>query len=164
MEYKKLTHLSMFLALSIVLSILESLLPLSGIIPGMKLGIANIMIVLTLYLYGRKEAFFLSILRVFLMGILRTGLFSVTFFFSLTGAIFSIGIMALFYQSKLSIIGISILGSMFHSIGQMTTAIILLQIPNMIYYLPWMIILSIFTGTLTGYLSKQALEHIQIRL
>ncbi len=165
MEYQKLTRLSMLLALSILLGILESLFPIfSGMIPGMKLGIANIMIVITLFLYGRKEAFLVALLRVFLMGILRTGLFSIAFFFSITGMFFSVGIMSLFYSTKLSIIGVSIMGSIFHSIGQLVAAFFFLQIPNLIYYLPWMILCSLITGTITGYLAKEALIVIRKRL
>lgn len=165
MEYKKLTRLSMFLSLSILLGIIESFFPiLSGIIPGMKLGIANIIIVIVMFLYGPKEAFLIAILRVFLMGILRTGLFSTTFFFSLTGSIFSVSIMTCLYKSKLSIIGVSIMGSIFHSIGQIVTAILLLRLPNLIYYLPIMILCSLFTGMLTGFFAKQSLQHIKKRL
>ena len=161
MEYKKLTRLSMFLAISILLSILESIFPIiNGMVLGMKLGMANIIVVITLFLYGRKEAFLLAILRVFLMGILRTGIFSITFFFSLTGAIFSVGMMSLVVQSKLSIIGISILGSIFHSIGQFFAAQFLLHMPKIIYYLPWMILFSLVTGMITGYFSKQVLHYI----
>lgn len=165
MEYKKLTRLSMFLALSILLSIVESFFPiLSGIIPGMKLGIANIIIVIVMFLYGKKDAFLIAILRVFLMGMLRTGVFSITFFFSLTGSLFSVGIMALLYKTKLSIIGVSIMGSIFHSIGQMIIAILLLKIPNLIYYLPFMILFSLITGLITGYLAKQSIQHMEKRL
>ncbi len=165
MEYKKRTRLSMFLALSILLSIIESFFPIfGGIIPGMKLGIANIIIVIVLFLYGRKDAFLVAILRVFLMGMLRTGIFSITFFFSLTGSLFSVGIMALLCKTKLSIIGISIMGSIFHSIGQMITAILILKIPNLIFYLPFMILFSLITGMFTGYLAKQSIQHIQKRL
>ncbi len=165
MEYKKQTRLSMFLALSILLSIIESFFPiLSGILPGMKLGIANIIIVIVMFLYGRKDAFLISILRVLLMGMLRSGVFSIAFFFSLTGSLFSIGIMALLYKTKLSIIGVSIIGSIFHSVGQMITAILILKIPNLIYYLPFMVLFSLITGLLTGYLAKQSIQYIQRRL
>ena len=162
MEYKKITRLSMFLSLSILLSILESFLPIiGGIIPGMKLGLANIMIVIVLILYDFKDAFGLSILRVLFMGILRTGIFSTAFFFSLSGSLFSICAMAIVKKSNLSIIGVSIIGSIFHSIGQIIIAIFLLKLPNFIYYLPWMVLFSIATGSMIGYLAKQIITKIQ---
>lgn len=165
MENKKITRLAMLLALSLVLGIVESLFPiLGGMIPGMKLGLANIITVLTLYLFGFKEALCISILRVFLMGILRTGLFSTTFFFSLSGALFSAFTMAIFKKTKLSIIGVSVIGAIFHTIGQIVTAIFLLQVPSFIYYLPFMLLFAVITGTFVGILSNQLYIHLQKRL
>lgn len=153
----------MLLALSILLSILESFFPfVNGYIPGIKLGIANVITIIVLIIYGRKEAFELSFLRVILMGILRTGLFSTTFFFSLGGALFSITAMSLVQKSKLSIIGISIMGSIFHSIGQICVAIFLLKVPTLLYYLPWMILFSIITGSIIGYFAKQLISHFKV--
>ena len=91
METKKFMRLSMLLALSVVLNIIENMVPLfNGAIPGVKLGLANIVILFVLYQYGFKEAISLSLTRVFLVSILHTGLFSVAFFLSLSGAILSI--------------------------------------------------------------------------
>ncbi len=163
MEYQKLTRLSMFLALSILLSILESLLPMiGGHIPGMKLGIANVITIVVLLHYGYKEAFGITILRVLVMGILRTGIFSTGFFLSLGGALFSVSAMSIVKQSKLSIIGISIVGAIFHSIGQIAVATVLLHLPNLIYYLPWMILLSMLTGGIIGYFAKQIIRNCKI--
>lgn len=165
MEYKKLTRLSMLLALSILFSIVESFFPfINGYIPGIKLGLANVVIVIALMTYGSREAFGLATLRVILMGLLRTGLFSTTFFFSLGGAFFSICAMVFAQKSKLSIIGISIVGSIFHSIGQICVAIFLLKVPTLLYYLPWMILFSIVTGSIIGYFAKQLINHYQSRL
>ena len=152
----------MFLTLSLLLSILESMIPiLGGMIPGIKLGLANIILVVVLYMYGIKEVFAIALLRVLLMGILRTGIFSTTFFFSLFGTICSVSSMALAQKTKLSIIGVSVIGSIFHSIGQIMIAMLLLHLPNLIYYLPWMILASVITGTIVGYLSKYMLEQVK---
>ena len=165
MEYKKITRLSMLLALSILLAIIESFFPIiGGHIPGMKLGISNSVTIITLIIYGYKEALGITILRVILMGILRTGLFSTGFFFSLGGAIFSVTASTFAQKTKLSIIGISIIGAIFHSIGQILVAVFLLKLPSLFYYLPWMILASIITGCITGYLSKHLLIQIQNRL
>jgi heptaprenyl diphosphate synthase len=75
----------MLLAISVVLGLIESLIPVfNGLVPGIKLGLANIVIVFAIYKFSFKEALYISIIRVLLMGILRTGLFSITFFFSLS--------------------------------------------------------------------------------
>ena len=124
MDTKKIAKLSMLLSISVVLSLIESFIPIFSTIPGIKLGLANIVVVYTLYALSFKDALYISILRVILIGILRTGLFSINFFFSLSGAILSILIMYLVKTTKVSIIGVSVCGSIAHSIGQIIIAII----------------------------------------
>ena len=157
---KKFTRLSMLLALSVALNVIEASLPLfNGYIPGLKLGLANIVTLFIIYQFSLKDAFYVGILRVFLVGILRTGLFSTTFFFSLSGVIFSIICMFLAKNFlKLSIVGVSIVGSIAHSTGQVLTSILLLQMSSMIYYLPWLLLFSIPTGVLVGIICKQLIK------
>ena len=99
MEMKKLARLTLLLTLALVLSLIESVIPIFNgfIIPGLKLGLANVVILFVLYSYGIKDVFFISILRVLIIGILQSGLFNITFFFSISGAIVSLLIM---YFSK----------------------------------------------------------------
>lgn len=163
MEIRKTVILSMLLALSVVLSIIESFIPIfNGIIPGMKIGLANILIVYSLYVYGFKDTIFLVILRVLLVGILRTGIFSIGFFLSLSGGVLSIFIMYLAKKTKLSIIGVSIIGAISHSVGQIFMAVILLNSFNLIYYLPYLFIFSIITGSIIGNISKELIKKYQI--
>ncbi|MDD4298928.1 MAG: Gx transporter family protein [Bacilli bacterium] len=159
MELRKLTQLSMLLALAVVLNIFESMIPILGnIIPGSKLGLANIVILFVIYIYGFKDAVFISLMRVLLVGILRTGLFNIVFFFSLGGGIISVIAMSLVHRfTKLSIIGVSIIGAIFHSIGQILIAIIGLKLPNMIYYLPYLLIISVPTGIVIGMISQKVI-------
>ena len=161
MEIKKITRLSILLSLSIVLSIVESLVPVfNGIIPGLKIGLANIAIMIALYAYRIKEAIFVSIARIFIVGMLRTGLFNITFFFSISGAILSLIAMFIFKKINIfSIIGVSIIGSIFHTIGQIIVAILFVQNMNILYYLPALLICAIITGVLTGYISKKSLPN-----
>lgn len=158
-------RLVMLLSFSIVLSILESFIPLfNGYIPGLKLGLANIIVLIVLYKYDTKDVFFVSILRVIVVGLMRTGLFSVNFFFSLSGALFSSVSMILFKKTKLSMIGVSVIGSIFHSIGQILIAILFLKNNNMIYYLPWLLLFSIPTGLFIGYVSKKLLSELEDKI
>ena len=162
---KKYMRLVMLLSFSIVLSILESFIPLfNGYIPGLKLGLANIIVLIVLYKYDTKDVFFVSILRVIVVGLMRTGLFSVNFFFSLSGALFSCLSMILFRKTKLSMIGVSVVGSIFHSIGQILIAILLLKNNNMICYLPWLLLFSIPTGLFVGYVSKKMLSELEDKI
>ncbi len=162
MELRKFTRLSMLLALSVVLNIIESFLPIfNGMIPGFKLGLANIIILLTLYIYGFKDAIYLSVSRVFLVGILRTGVFSITFLFSLSGAIFSLLVMTLVKKTNFfSLIGVSIIGSLCHSVGQILVAILFTG-NGAIYYLPYIMLLSVPTGILTGLISKELVNQFK---
>lgn len=163
MEMKKFTRLSLLLALSVVLNIIESTIPIfNGVLPGLKLGLANIVILFVLYEYGFKDAIYVSLIRVFLVGIIRTGLFSVSFFFSLGGAILSIIMMILVKRiTKLSIIGVSIVGSFFHSLGQILVACLLVNISSMLYYLPLFLLFSIPTGIITGIIAKKLLKSFK---
>lgn len=160
MELKKSIRLSMFLAIMIVLSLLESLIPIS-FIPGFKIGLCNIIILIILYIYSYKDAMYVSILRIFIISVFRTGLFSTYFFFSLGGTILSIIMMNIFKKTKLSMIGVSIVGSIFHGIGQILVGIIILHNIHLLYYLPYLIILSIITGMIIGIISKNILSNMK---
>lgn len=161
MDLKKITKLSMLISLSVVISIIESYIPIfNNIIPGLRLGLSNVIILYVLYKYSFKESIYVSLVRVLLVGLLRTGLFSITFFFSLSGAILSIISMYIVKKIKLlSIIGVSIVGSITHSIGQILIAILLLKNNTIIYYLPYLLIFSIPTGILTGIITKKVLDY-----
>lgn len=161
METKKFIRLSMLLALSIVLNLIENMIPLfNGMVPGVKLGLANIVILFVLYEYGFKEAISLSITRVFLVSILSTGLFSIAFFLSLSGALLSILAMALAKKiNKLSIVGVSIVGSLFHSLGQVIAVCVFIASVSGFNYLPIITLFAIPTGIITGIVSKELLKY-----
>lgn len=158
MKTRTLTTIAMLSALGVVLSIIESYIPLFSVIPGLKLGLANIVIVFSLYKFGFKVSLSVSLVRILLVAMLRVG-FGINFIFSLAGAFLSIIVMYLVMKTKLSIIGVSVLGSISHSIGQILIAIVLLNNKLVIYYLPYLLILSIPTGVIIGLISKKMLEY-----
>lgn len=161
MNLKKTIRLSMLISLSVVISIIESYIPIfNNIVPGLRLGLSNIIILFVLYKYSFKDSMYVSIVRVLLVGLLRTGLFSVSFFFSLSGAVLSIICMYLAKKIKLlSVVGVSVIGSVSHSIGQILIAILILKNDSIIYYLPYLLIFSIPTGIITGLITKKVLEY-----
>lgn len=161
MKLKKLVRLSMLISLSVVISIIESYIPIfNNIVPGLRLGLSNIIILFVLYKYNFKDSLYVSIVRVILVGLLRTGLFSISFWFSLSGAIFSIIFMYIAKKIKLlSVVGVSVVGSISHSIGQILIAIFILKNNNVIYYLPYLLILSIPTGVITGLITNKILKY-----
>ncbi len=162
MELRKTVNIAMFLALAVVLNIVESLVPIFiSFVPGIKLGLTNIIILLVLYFYTFKDALLVSILRVFVVGILVTGLFSISFFLSLSGAIFSIIMMFIVKKmTKLSIIGVSVVGSIFHSIGQIIMASLILKNINIYNYLPVILLFSIPAGIVIGIICKSLFKSL----
>ena len=118
MKVQKIALLGVLLASTIVIAIAESFIP-SFTIPGIKLGFANIVILVTLYELGIWEAIFINLVRVLVVSLVRGTFLSMGFFMSLTGAFMSLGIMILFYKliKKFSIIGVSVIGSLFHVTG-----------------------------------------------
>lgn len=160
MSLKKVNRLSMLIAISVVISILESYIPfLNSIIPGLKLGLANIPILFILDRYSFKDAMYVSVVRVFLVSLMKTGLFNIPFFFSLGGAILSIVMMYFFKKLNIfSLIGVSIIGSISHSVGQIIIGIFLIN-NSIIYYLPYLLIFSIPTGLVVGIITKKLLDY-----
>ena len=155
MKVQKIALLGVLTAATIVIAIAESFIPSIGI-PGVKLGLANIMILITLYELGILEAIGINVARVFVVSLVRGTFLSMGFFMSLTGAVFSLGIMILFYLliKKFSIIGVSVIGSLFHVFGQILVAIFYLGTGYIIYYLPVISISAIVTGVLVGITAK----------
>lgn len=161
MSLKKHTRLSYLLALMIVLSYLESMIPfLNGIIPGLKIGLSNIVILFVLYTYTVKDTFYIGILRVILFSLLVGTIFSYPFYFSLVGAILSITVMCLLKKINMSIITVSIGGAIFHNIGQMIVAMILID-TKYIYMLPYLLILAIPSGIFTAIICKQIINNVE---
>lgn len=158
MKTKDITTISALTAMSVVIGILESLItPVGDILPGLKLGLANVIIVFALYKYNFSKALMISIIRVFIVALLRSG-FGFNFFFSLGGALLSIIVMALAKKTHLSLIGVSILGSISHSIGQVLIGMLILKNSNIIYYLPYLTLFSIPTGIIIGVIAKKLIN------
>jgi heptaprenyl diphosphate synthase len=143
---KKIALTGVLISVALVLSYLEVLLPpLYPTIPGIKVGLPNIVVIIALYKYGFKEACIISVIRVCIVSLLFGN--AMTFAYSIAGALISILLMTLFKKlSVFSEVGVSIIGGIAHNIGQIIVAIILLNSTLIGYY---MIVLTI-TGTLAG--------------
>jgi len=158
MNTKRIVTLSTFLSISIVLSIVESFLPIIPIV-GAKLGLANIMTLVILYLFGEKDAFVIVILRVVLVGLLRGSLGNPGFFLSLGGALVAYLMMVIFMKLKVfNIISVSVMGSLGHSVGQIVVAIIILSTNELVYYFPFLFIIAIPTGIFTGSVARKFID------
>lgn len=160
MNSKKLVRLSLMLALALILGLIESTLPPLPI-PGVKLGLANIVNVLALYLDGFLESLLISITRVILLSIFSGSLFSLTFYISLSGAIASVIGMALIYVTfsrDISPISISSFGAFIHICAQLVTVSILINTKDILYLFPVLSILGVLTGVITGIISSYVLR------
>ena len=151
----KMALLGILTAGAIVIGILESLIPSIGI-PGVKLGLSNIVILIVLFQLGIWEAAFVSLVRVLIVSLVRGTFLSMGFVMSLTGAVLSLGVMVLFFLliKKFSIIGVSVIGALFHVIGQIAIAMIYLSTPYILYYLPVIALSAIITGILVGIVAQ----------
>lgn len=161
---KWIAYIAVFSAFAAVMSYLETLIPFNIGIPGVKPGFANLVIVLALYEMGKKEAFFINIVRILIVGFMFGNLFSILF--SISGALISLGCMIAAKKIKgLSLIGISIVGGVTHNIGQIIVAAFVVNTFSIVYYIPVLIISGLITGLLIGILCKsiQPLIHSVIR-
>ena len=159
MKVQKIALLGVLTAIAIVLAIVESFIPSIGI-PGVKLGLANIAILIVLYELGVWEAVLVNALRVVVAALVRGTLFSMGFLMSLAGAFMSLGIMIVFYLliKKFSIIGVSVIGSIFHVSGQILVAMAFLGTAYVIFYLPIIAISAIVTGIIVGVIAKAIID------
>lgn len=158
----KMTLLAILTAGAIVIGILESLIPSIGI-PGVKLGLSNIVILIVLYELGIWESIFVSLVRVLIVSLVRGTFLSMGFVMSLSGAVLSLGIMILFYLliKKFSIVGVSVIGALFHVTGQIGVAMIYLETTYILYYLPIIALSAIVTGIIVG-VSAQLIINTKI--
>ena len=146
---KNLALCALLAALALALSWAESFLILPLPVPGMKLGLANIVTLYALYTLSFPAALFILLVRCTL-GAFFAGSIS-SLLFSLCGGLLALIIMALFRRSPLSIYGVSLCGAAAHNIGQVVCAIFILRSFAPVGYLPFLLILSLFTGTLCAF-------------
>lgn len=165
MSAKKSVILAFLIALGIIFQLIESFFPVVMIVPGYKIGIANIVGLFALYAYGPKDLAVVCLGRIFLASLMQGTLFSVPFILSVTGGIFSMAAMILAYRSKVfSIYGVSIFGACFHNIGQVLAITILYDQFFMQLFLPVLLALSIAAGLCIALLSANILKRMKGRL
>lgn len=156
----KAAYFGVFTALALIFSYVETLIPIHIGIPGVKLGLANLIVVIALYRIGVRESYVLSVLRVILAGFLFGNLFAILY--SLAGGLFSLTVMAFLKKTeKFSVLGVSMGGGVFHNIGQLMMAAIVLESLSITYYLPVLLISGIVTGLLIGIVANEMLKRVR---
>ncbi len=152
MTGKQITEYGLLLALAMVLSYVETLVPLSFAVPGVKLGLANIVVLFALYRLGISQAFIISLLRVLLVSFMFGNAFALAY--SLAGAILSFVVLLLLFKiGRFSRIGVGIGCGVFHTVGQILCAMVLLETRQIVYYLPVFLISGTLAGIAIGVIS-----------
>jgi heptaprenyl diphosphate synthase len=162
---KKIALCAVLIALALALSYVERFIPLQLLIPlpGVKLGLANIVTLIALYLLGGKSAFAILIPRCVLGAVFGGGITGLMF--SLTGGLLAMSVMALSRKAPLfSIYGVSVLGAAAHSVGQIMAAMVLMHSVYVGAYLPYLLGVSIFTGLATGTAGAGVLRVLRNRI
>lgn len=157
---KRVARMGVLVALSMIFSYIEVLLPFSVGIPGVKLGIANLVVVIGLYLFTPSEVFLISLVRILLMAMLFGS--GASLIYSLAGGILSFLVMLAGKKlSGLSVVGNSVLGAVFHNIGQIGAATVLLASKSILSYLPVLLIAGVITGMVIGIVSLKCMRIIK---
>ena len=154
-----ITICGLMTALAMIFSYIESLVPIPIPVPGVKLGLANMAIMIVMFTIGTREAVFVDIIRVVLTSMLF-GNFN-SFIFSISGAVLSIVVMAVLkHTGKFSEVGISVTGGVMHNIGQIIAAIIIMDTSAIILYLPVLMISGVVTGIVIGIVASIIVKRV----
>lgn len=156
---KRTAYLGMLTALAFLLSYIESLIPINVGIPGIKLGLANIVIIVALYTIGTVPAFLLSLVRIVLTGFTFGNL--AMMMYSLGGGMLSLLVMVIARKTRwFSVMGTSVLGAVFHNIGQIIVAALVVENSSLFYYLPVLLLSGTAAGVIIGMLGAVLIKRL----
>jgi len=160
---KSIAVSAVLISLALSLSYIENFIPLSIIIPlpGIKLGLANVVTVAALYIFGTKFAFKILVIRCALGSLFQGGITGLAF--SLLGGIFAMSVMTFSKKFPIfSVYGVSVLGAAAHNVGQIFAGMVLIRSTLITAYLPYLLLISVFTGLFTGALSDGILSVLSL--
>ena len=162
-KIKRLCIYGLLIALAFVLSYLESLIPLAAVgffVPGMKIGLANIVVMVALYTMGARDAFALALIRILLVA--ATFGNSVSMIYSLGGGLLSYAVMVLLKKAGVfGMVTVSIAGGIFHNVGQIVMAMLVLENAGVMAYLPVLFVSGSVTGLVIGLLGGEVAKRIR---
>ncbi|MDD8049568.1 MAG: Gx transporter family protein [Thomasclavelia sp.] len=158
---KKIITCALLISVSLILSYIENILPMSYFVPGAKIGLANIVTLLTIYTLSPKESFIILITRIIIMGLVFTNAYMMIY--SLVGGLLAYLVMFIMFKSNaFSIIIVSIGGATAHNIGQLLVASIFFSTTSFIYYLPYLLIIGVITGLIVGIINVLILNRFKV--
>lgn len=161
MRSKFVARYALLVALAMVLSWLESLVPLSVAVPGVKLGLTNLVVIFALYRMSLRDAAVISLVRVVLVSATFGNAYSLAY--SMAGAVLSLGVMALLKKTgQFSMVGVSVAGGVCHNIGQILVAIAVLGTARIAWYLPVLLLTGLTAGVCVGVVGGILTRRIRI--
>lgn len=159
MSAKRIAKMSMLVALAIIFSYIEFLIPINLGVPGIKLGLANLVIVIALYTMNTMDVWLISILRILILGFMFGSGMSIIY--SIAGAVLSLIVMCIIKRIKgFSIVGVSIAGGVCHNIGQILVAMLVVETIGILYYMPALLVAGVITGAIIGIISKRVVRVV----
>ncbi|NLV75427.1 MAG: Gx transporter family protein [Tissierellia bacterium] len=159
---QKLIFLSLLVSIGLALGIIESMMPVPFVAPGAKLGLSNMVILITLALFGFREAMTVGVLKSIVFTLVVGSVSSL--FYSLSGSIlscFTMYIVYKYFSKTFSLIGVSIFGAVAHNFAQVLVASIMMNNIRIFSYLPILLLISLFTGYFVGLTSKFAIKNLK---
>ena len=163
MTTKKTAQLGVYIALAMILCCVESLIPFSFGVPGIKLGLTNVVTVIMMYTYGIPGALGVAVLRAVLSGFMFGNAFSIIY--SVAGCVLSFIFMYILKKTNhFAIISVSAAGGVMHNVGQLIVAANVVKTYSVIYYAPVLIIAGVFTGIIIGIVSDEIVKRIGNRM
>ena len=159
---KKVSLYGILVSLAFIASYIEVLIPFNFHIPGMKLGLANIAVLIALYTGGTKAGITVSIIRIILVGLTFGNPYSAIY--GLSGGVLSLVVMILLKRTDFfGMTGVSMAGGIAHNLGQLLCAMILLKLPAVFTYLSYLILVGTVTGALIGIIDEEVLKRLPVR-
>ena len=160
---KRIAILGVISAFAAILSYIEAIISFGIFIPGVKLGLANIAVVIALYIYGYKDALLINIVRILIVGLIFGNMFSISF--SIAGALISYIVMSLLKKVDIfSPIGVSVAGGVAHNVGQLFIAALVIESYSVINYLPILMLAGIICGLIIGFVSMMVIKYLNVIL
>ena len=160
---KRMTSLALTVSFALILSFVESRIPAFVAIPGVKVGLANIAVIFTLYKFGIKEAIAVSLVRVLLVSMLFGS--PISMIYSITGAVLSLSVMFLLKKlTPVSEVVVSVSGGVMHNIGQIAAASVMLGTNVVVYYLPFLLLSGTIAGIVVGVASATLIKKVKFKI
>ena len=159
---RRMLAIALLTAMGLALAAMESAIPPLLPLPGVKLGLANIVTLIAFSILSGYQVFLVVILRLILVGLVLGSFLTPTFWISCSGGLLGFIAMSLCAGRKgVSVVGMSLAGATFHNVGQLAAVLVLLGHVGILYYLPWLILCAVPMGLFTGFAARAAISALR---